>query len=87
MKCLNIRNLISGTVCSFLLIDACITYTSCLVFYFATVTGHPQETHSGTRKQSLSDRQPLSSGESPLPQDANEVPKQKQQQSPHSTGM
>ena len=54
---------------------------------FAVVTGHPQETHGGPRRQSSSSRRLLSSGDSPLPQDANRVPKQKQQQPQHSTGM
>ena len=54
---------------------------------FATVTSHPQETHGDPRRQSSSSRQLLSSGDSPLPQDANEGPKQKQQQPQHSTGM
>ena len=56
---------------------------------FAVVTGHPQETHGDPRRQSSSSRQLLSSGDSPLPQDANEGPKQKQQQplGQHSTGM
>ena len=54
---------------------------------FAVVTGHPQETHGDPRRQSSSSRQLLSSGESPLPQDANRVPKEKQQQPQHSTGM
>ena len=54
---------------------------------FAVVTSHPQETHGDPRRQSSSSRQLLSSGDSPLPQDANEGPKQKQQQPQHSTGM
>ena len=56
---------------------------------FAVVTSHPQETHGDPRKQSSSSRQLLSSGDSPLPQDANRVPKEKQQQplGQHSTGM
>ena len=50
---------------------------------FAVVTCHPQETHGDPS------RKLLSSGDSPLPQDANKGPKQKQQQplGQHSTGM
>ena len=64
------------------IIEVCITLSN-----FA-VTGHPQETHSGPRKQSSSSRQLPPSGESHLPQrkkDAIKVSQQKKHHVQHST--